>query len=55
MQAIPSLSSVTTLDQITSLLAFWTTAGTYAITAFVLIITVVMISSPIKENTRCLV
>jgi hypothetical protein len=52
MQAIPSLLSVTTLDQITSLLAYWTAAGTYAITALVLILTVVMIRSPIKENTR---
>jgi hypothetical protein len=52
MQPIPSLSSAATLDQITSLLAYWTAAGTYAITALVLVLTVIMIRSPIKENTR---
>jgi hypothetical protein len=52
MPQIPTLASGSTLELITSVLAYWTAVGTFVITAFVIFVTVIMIRSPIKENTR---
>jgi hypothetical protein len=52
MPTVPSLLSADSLDRIAAYASYYTSAFTFLITAFVLIITVLAIRGPLKENTR---
>jgi hypothetical protein len=52
MPTVPSLLSADSLDRIAAYASYYTSAFTFLITALVLVITVLAIRGPLKENTR---